>query len=73
MGVVTFFLLSGTYPFLAPNPEELKVKILSCDYDFDDKDWKGISRNAKKFIEKLIEPNVDQRMTCEQALAHPWI
>ena len=36
MGVVTFFLLSGTYPFLAPNPEELKVKVLSCDYEFDD-------------------------------------
>ena len=39
MGVVTFFLLSGTYPFLAPNPEELQVKILSCDYDFDEQRW----------------------------------
>jgi len=26
-----------------------------------------------KFIEKLIEPNLNRRMTVEQALQHPWI
>lgn len=47
--------------------------ILTCDYGFDDPVWQGISPQAEDFISKLIEPNVKRRLTCEQALAHPWI
>ena len=73
LGVVTYVLLSGTQPFKAKNFDLLQEKILTTDYEFDADRWKGISKNAKRFIEALIEPDVDLRLTCEQALNHPWI
>lgn len=75
IGVVTFVLLSGNAPFYSANENtaELFKKIKSCDYDFDNEVWDSISRDAKKFIERLIEPNMTRRLTVEQALSHPWI
>ena len=73
LGVVTYYLLSGRQPFIASNQEDLYKKILQTDYNFEGPVWQGISRQAKHFIEALIEPNVDKRMTCVQALEHPWI
>ena len=72
MGVVAFYLLSGKFPFMAPTNEKLKALILTCDYEFDE-EWQGVSLAAKKFIRGLIEPNLAKRLTCEQALQHPWI
>lgn len=61
MGVVAYRLLTGEFPFTAATEEELEEKILSCDYVSPE----GVSRSAKAFIEGLIEPNVERRMTCE--------
>ena len=73
IGVVTYYLLSGKFPFMAPDDERLAQKIMACDYNFEGECWAGVSREARKFIERLIEPNVERRMTCEQALSHAWI
>ena len=71
IGVVAFYLLSGKLPFTGKNEQELEEAILCTDYDIDT--LEGVSKNAKKFIEKLLEPSVDERMGCEEALAHAWI
>ena len=63
IGVVTYFLLSGKFPFMAPDEDQLDEKITTCDYSFDGEVWLGISRDAKKFIEQLIEPNLERRLT----------
>ena len=73
VGVITFYLLSGEHPFNGRDFDELEELITTCDYDFDAPVWKSISKQAKSFITKLIEPDVKRRFTCEQALAHPWI
>ena len=65
IGVVAFFLLSGQFPFNGENLDQLQKKICSCDYDFDDDVWQSISKEAKKFIMQLIEPNVKNRLSCE--------
>ena len=39
MGVVTYYLLSGKFPFLAQSEEKLTELILTCDYDFDGELW----------------------------------
>lgn len=44
MGVITYFILSGKMPFMASNEEQLEVLIKSCDYDFDDEVWAGVSK-----------------------------
>ena len=63
IGVVTYHLLSGKFPFMAADEDQLAEKILSCDYGFDGEVWTGVSREAKKFIEQLIEPNIERRLT----------
>lgn len=74
LGVVAFLLLSGSFPFFGGNTaEDLDNKILTNDYDFEEDEWMGISIHAKRFIEALLVTNPDERMTCEEALSHPWI
>ena len=73
IGVITFYLLAGKLPFRANTEEQLNTLIKSTDYDFEERDWAGLSLQSKQFIRGLIEPNVQTRMTCDQALAHPWI
>ena len=65
IGVITFVLLTGEPPFYGKNAAELFKKIKTCDYDFTQPVWKTISREAKRFIIQLIEPNLKQRLTVE--------
>jgi calcium-dependent protein kinase len=73
IGVITYYLLAGKLPFRASTEERLNTLIMTTDYDFEERDWTELSILSKQFIRGLIDPNVKTRMTCEQALAHPWI
>lgn len=65
IGVITFVLLSGEPPFHGKNAAELFKKIKTCDFDFVQPAWQSISREAKRFIIALIEPNIQNRLTVE--------
>lgn len=41
--------------------------------DFPEADWLGVSKDAKDFVSRLIEPDVDKRYSIEKTLKHPWI
>ncbi|XP_050490967.1 calcium/calmodulin-dependent protein kinase type 1-like isoform X5 [Bombus huntii] len=43
------------------------------EFEFDSPYWDDISESAKDFIHKLMCVNVEERFSCKQALAHPWI
>lgn len=58
---------------MSNNTPDLFKKIKTTDYSFSGPVWNTTTREAKDFIDKLIEPNVKLRMTAEQALHHPWI
>jgi calcium-dependent protein kinase len=73
IGVITYILLCGEPPFFGESTAAVFKKIRKCEYDFSQDVWKSISRNAKLFVMKLIEPNLSLRMTVEQALQHPWM
>jgi len=60
-------------PFQATKISELQNKIMSRDFDFDGEKWASVSPQAKLFIERLLETNMNKRMTCEEALSHPWM
>ena len=68
IGVITFVLLTGEPPFCGRNAAELFKKIKTCDYDFVQPIWQSTSRVAQKFIQALIEPNVEQRLTVEHVI-----
>ncbi|XP_035723152.1 calcium/calmodulin-dependent protein kinase type 1-like isoform X1 [Vespa mandarinia] len=73
IGVISYILLCGYPPFYDENDANLFAQILKGEFEFDSPYWDDISDSAKDFIHKLMCVNVEQRYTCKQALAHPWI
>ncbi|KAL2711516.1 calcium/calmodulin-dependent protein kinase type 1 isoform X1 [Vespula squamosa] len=79
IGVISYILLCGYPPFYDENDANLFAQILKAnqtvigEFEFDSPYWDDISDSAKDFIHKLMCVNVEQRYTCKQALAHPWI
>lgn len=47
IGVITFYLLAGKLPFRANTEEQLNTLIKSTDYDFEERDWAGLSLQSK--------------------------
>jgi serine/threonine protein kinase len=43
IGVIAFFMLSGSPPFMGKNDLHIQKKIITCDYDFDGPGWEGVS------------------------------
>jgi len=70
-GVTVFRLLSGKHPFLGKDLKVLQHRTMELQYSVEDKDWEGRSEASKDFVHKLIARKED-RMTIEEAKAHPW-
>ncbi|XP_072751104.1 calcium/calmodulin-dependent protein kinase type 1 isoform X2 [Anoplolepis gracilipes] len=73
IGVISYILLCGYPPFYDENDANLFAQILKGEFEFDSPYWDDISDSAKDFIRKLMCVNVEERYSCRQALAHPWI
>ncbi|XP_050453022.1 calcium/calmodulin-dependent protein kinase type 1-like isoform X1 [Cataglyphis hispanica] len=73
IGVISYILLCGYPPFYDENDANLFAQILKGEFEFDSPYWDDISDSAKDFIRKLMCVNVEERYSCKQALAHPWI
>ena len=72
LGVIMYFLLSGKLPFLSNNEASLFKIIKKGIFDFESKEWKSVSTNAKHLILKLLKVNPKKRISAQQALEHPW-
>ncbi len=70
---MAYILLSGSPPFNGRNETEVFNKIRCCDYEFPEKQWSYISKDAQNFIFKLLQPNPNRRLSPEEALAHSWL
>eukprot|EP00913_Durusdinium_trenchii_P012176 g11437.t1 len=74
LGVVVFLLLVGYMPFpMRPEMEEMERDILNANFRYDAAKWSKVSPSSYDFVSKLLKRDPEQRMTAEQALAHPWI
>ena len=74
LGVIMYILLCGYPPFRGRSTNEMFKAIVKGVYSFPtNKVWGQISDEAKDFISKLLVVDRDDRMTCEDALSHPWI
>ena len=56
LGVITYILLSGLYPFLGDNDAETYSNITKGNYSFEDDEdvFSDISEEGKDFITKLL-------------------
>lgn len=70
IGVILYIMLSGTFPF---DDEKLYTQIETAQYSFAGSEWNHVSMAAKHLIRSLLTLRADLRLTCAQAMNHPWI
>lgn len=73
VGVVVYLMLTGKYPFNAPEDENLFEVIRKSEYNKDCFEDLECSEEVKDFISKCLVKNVEQRMSTDECLSHPWI
>ena len=46
IGVIAFMLMGGVVPFEGKDDQDTIRRIQSCNYEFKEQDWQGVSREA---------------------------
>ena len=72
VGVILYMALVGKAPFDGKSNEEILEKI--SKYVYNDKEMRFIvhSEEAKDLVSKLLEKDVNKRLSAKEALNHPW-
>ncbi|KAG5280024.1 hypothetical protein AALO_G00084100 [Alosa alosa] len=73
IGVICYILLSGESPFQGSSDAETLALVTAAQWEFDDESFEDISSEARNFISSLLNKNMRRRMSCEEALVHPWM
>ena len=73
LGVITYTLLCGYSPFRSENLPDLIEESRSGRIVFHERYWKDVSKSAKDFIIRLLQPDPDRRATSEEALQDVWL
>mmetsp|Transcript_28514 Transcript_28514/g.48525 ORF Transcript_28514/g.48525 Transcript_28514/m.48525 type:complete len:407 (-) Transcript_28514:394-1614(-) len=73
VGTITFILLCGYPPFNGNCDVEILQAINKGCVEFPAHHWASKTREAKSFIECLLQRDPRVRSTAQEALGHPWI
>ncbi|XP_056143669.1 myosin light chain kinase, smooth muscle isoform X2 [Lampris incognitus] len=73
IGVICYILLSGESPFQGTSDAETLALVTAAQWEFDEESFEEITEQAKDFISSLLNKVTRRRMSCEEALAHPWM
>ena len=73
IGVILYIMLSGRPPFNSSSEEGIIEKVKVGRYDFKAAIWDKVSAEAKDLITKLLQKDVNKRLSALDALQHPWI
>lgn len=73
VGVIIYVLLCGYPPFASSNQSHLFESIRMGEWEFVDRDWHGISEDAKDLISKLLVVDPLRRLTAKDALCCKWL
>jgi serine/threonine protein kinase len=82
IGIILYVCFCGQLPFRSDphlpssvRRNQLKKQICQAAYTFpkSSRHWAHVSRTAKQFISSLLHPDPVVRMTCHEALSHPWL
>ncbi|CAJ1076168.1 myosin light chain kinase%2C smooth muscle isoform X1 [Xyrichtys novacula] len=73
IGVICYILLSGESPFQGNSDAETLALVTAAQWEFDDESFDEITDEAKNFISSLLNKDSRRRLSCKEALAHPWM
>ncbi|AWP19212.1 putative myosin light chain kinase smooth muscle-like [Scophthalmus maximus] len=73
IGVICYILLSGESPFQGGSDAETLALVTAAQWEFDEESFDDITDEAKNFISSLLTKDTRRRMSCKEALAHPWM
>ena len=76
LGVSLYCIMCGMHPFDTDGKhlhEDICRRVVSGDFNQDNQVWKYLSHESKDFIAKLLDADSFQRMSCDEALKHPWL
>ncbi|XP_065181486.1 calcium/calmodulin-dependent protein kinase type II delta chain-like [Sycon ciliatum] len=72
-GVILYILLVGYPPFWDEDQHRLYAQIRAGTVEFPSPEWDSVTDDAKDLISKMIKVDMNERLTADQALKHPWI
>lgn len=72
-GVILYILLVGYPPFFGDSEIEILLKIARGDFQFKDEHWGHISTSAKELVARMLAVRVQDRITIDEIMNHPWI
>ena len=74
IGIITYLLLCGKLPFSDEHSErEVARQIIHEKLTFTQPIWEKKSKEAKDFVDKLLNKDPLKRMSVKEALTHSWI
>jgi serine/threonine-protein kinase Chk2 len=78
LGVVLYICLCGFPPFSdelysSENPYTLSDQIKLGRFDYPSPYWDSVSDIALDLVDRMLTVDVDQRITIDECLEHPWI
>jgi len=72
-GIVLYFMLSKSTPFLAPTPQKTIEKTMEGKVNLGYGCFDHISENCRMMINRLICKDVDKRIRADEALRQPYL
>eukprot|EP00931_Biecheleriopsis_adriatica_P064737 TRINITY_DN39450_c0_g1_i1.p1 TRINITY_DN39450_c0_g1~~TRINITY_DN39450_c0_g1_i1.p1 ORF type:complete len:566 (-),score=120.88 TRINITY_DN39450_c0_g1_i1:219-1889(-) len=73
LGCITFVLLFGYLPFIAPDDQTIARLIVKGEYKVRQDRWSKVSQDAQDFVKQLLIVDPRRRMTALQAISHPFV
>ena len=72
LGIILFYMLCGHLPFKGDNQSDIADKIVNDNFEFDENEWKNMSKDVKKLIAGCLVKEPEERITIEEFLNHSW-
>ena len=72
VGVILYMTLAGCAPFDGKDDHEIIKSIKIGKYNKNDERFSKHSPEVKDLLSKLLERNIDKRLSAKEALNHPW-
>ena len=73
MGVIAYLMLVGFSPFYGETVPQVFEQIMEADFEFPEPYFDEISEHARAFIEECVVVDLEDRLSPQQALHHPWL